>query len=222
MAPTAPLLYAEADGMVYLVERDGRWTFPRPDEVPFDWSHEDEMEVEGTRVRFCIPDVDEYPTHWAHKDEIPARDDVDPVVRRAVNATLVREVAGAILHRGDPLQEVLMVKSNRGFTKGMWNIPGGFLVYGETPQASVVREVREETSLDIAPQRLVGVWSERFGTSYYMRGFMYLAELVGGTLEPDPSEIADARWFPLEEAMEATHNPFALAAMEEVLEDHQG
>jgi ADP-ribose pyrophosphatase YjhB (NUDIX family) len=219
MAETDPLLYAEADGMVYLVERDGRHTFPRASEVPFEVGNETEMEVDGTTVVFAIPDIDEYPTHWAHKDEIPARDDVDPLVRRAVNATLTREVSGAVLHRGDPREAVLMVKSSRGFTKGMWNIPGGFLTYGETPRESVRRELKEETNLDIEVKELLGVYSERFGTTYFMRGFMYLARRVGGTLDLNPSEIADATWMPLEEARETTHNPFASAAMGEVLED---
>lgn len=218
MAATGPLLYAEADGMVYLVERDGQLTFPTRDEAPFDLNRQVEMEVDGTEILFAIPDVDEYPTHWAHKDEIPARDDVDPLVRRAVNATLTREVSGAVLHRGDPLEEILMVKSSRGFTKGMWNVPGGFLTYGETPRESVVREVKEETNLEAEVERLLGVYSERFGTTYYMRGFMYRARHVGGDLDLNPSEIADAEWFPLEEAREITHNPFASAAMGEVLE----
>lgn len=216
MAASTPLLYAEADGMVYLVERDGHLTFPRPGEVPFPVGHETEMEIEGTTVVFAIPDLEEYPTHWAHKDEIPARDDVDPLVRRAVNATLTREVSGAVLHRGDPREEILMVKSSRGFTKGMWNVPGGFLTYGETPRESVVREVREETNLEIEVEELLGVYSQRFGTTYYMRGFMFLARRVGGELELNPSEIADADWFPLEEAREATHNPFASSAMETI------
>ncbi len=212
-------LYAEADGMVHLVEKDGQLTFPRIEDAPFTWDREMRMEVEGTPILFCIPNLEEHPTHWTHKDEVPGLPNVDPLVRLAVNATLVREVSGAILHRGDPQANVLLVKSNRGFTKGLWNVPGGFLTYGETPEESVVREVREETNLHIEPQRLLGVYSERFGPTYYMRGFMYLAKLQSGTLDPDPSEIADAKWFPLDEALDLCPNPFGLAAMRKVRDE---
>src|SRR5947209_12594452 len=54
---------------------------------------------------------------------------------------------GAVILDGD---RVLLVKRGREPLKGEWSLPGGAVQIGETLGAAVVREVREETCLDIA------------------------------------------------------------------------
>jgi ADP-ribose pyrophosphatase YjhB (NUDIX family) len=41
----------------------------------------------------------------------------------------------------------------------LWGLPGGAVEVGESVSAAVVREVREETGLDVEPVRLIGVYS---------------------------------------------------------------
>lgn len=43
---------------------------------------------------------------------------------------------------------------------GLWTIPGGGMEVGETIAQTAIREVREETGLDVAVQRLVGIYSD--------------------------------------------------------------
>ena len=40
-----------------------------------------------------------------------------------------------------------------------WGLPGGIVEIGETFSECVVREVREETGLQVCPQRLVGLYA---------------------------------------------------------------
>jgi ADP-ribose pyrophosphatase YjhB (NUDIX family) len=205
-------LYAESDGQVYLVQdNDGRWTFPSlADDVPFDFAVLHETNVRGDHVVFARPTLAEHPDHWVFKDAVPTMEPVDPVVRQAINASLARCVVGVVLV--DDEDRVLMVKSTRGFTKGMWNIPGGFIEYGEHPEAAAVREIREEVGLTIRPGRLLGVFMERFESPYFMYGFMYEAVAPATDVTMDPSEIAEARWMEPAAAIRSTHNPFAVAA----------
>ena len=43
---------------------------------------------------------------------------------------------------------------------GQWGLPGGSVEIGESLATAVVREVREETGLIVAPRRLIGVYSD--------------------------------------------------------------
>jgi len=41
----------------------------------------------------------------------------------------------------------------------LWGLPGGGVEPGESVREAIVREVREETGLDVTPGRLIGVYS---------------------------------------------------------------
>jgi 8-oxo-dGTP diphosphatase len=80
---------------------------------------------------------------------------------------------------------VLIKRKNEPFV-GRWALPGGFVDVGETVEDAAVREMREETGLDVELVRLVGVYSE---PTRDPRGHnvsvVFLARLVGGRLAAD-------------------------------------
>ncbi len=207
------LLYIESDGQVYLVQRQGVWTFPREgDDLGFEVRVQHATKIVGKEVAFCRPVLDYFPAAWTFKDDVPLRTDIDPIVQRAINASLPRCVVGVILLNEEG--KVLLVKSSRGFTKGMWNVPGGFIEYGEAPDVAALREAKEETGLDIRLEKLLGVFTQRFGSPYFMRGHMYLARAVTTDLKLQMDEIADAQWFTLEDARRVLLNPFGRQALD--------
>src|SRR5690606_6983349 len=71
-----------------------------------------------------------------------------------------------------------------------WGLPSGFARKGEDFRATVVREVKEETGLDVETGRLVMLNS---GLRTRME-VAYEARLLGGELRLDPFEILEARW----------------------------
>ena len=102
--------------------------------------------------------------------------------------------AGAVVISGNAL---LLVKHN----KGHWSFPKGHLENGETEEEAAVREVSEETGLDISiisDLRYVVTYSPFEGT---IKDVVYFkAYYVGGTLRPLKSEISDVKWVNFETA----------------------
>ena len=78
--------------------------------------------------------------------------------------------------------------------KGAWDIPGGFLEPWELPSEAAVREVREETGLEARPLHLLTVVVDTYADHDYTLNHYYVAEPVGGTLEP-ADDLAELHWF---------------------------
>jgi 8-oxo-dGTP pyrophosphatase MutT (NUDIX family) len=49
---------------------------------------------------------------------------------------------------------------HRRTDNGLWALPGGGMELGESAADTVVREVREETGLDVVPDYIIGVYSD--------------------------------------------------------------
>ncbi|MHB8584241.1 MAG: NUDIX hydrolase [Thermoplasmatota archaeon] len=203
-------VYAESDGMLFLIPRGERLSLPREDEVPFsyDVTHSFHFRDLDAEVVFAVPHMDHHPTEWTHKDDAAWRDDVDALVRRAVNATLIREVVGALIRSPQRPDHILMVQASRGFTKGTWNMPGGFVQYGETPEEATLREVMEEVGLKISDLRLLCVSTRRFSGPYFMRAHVFEARASSEEVKLEPTEIETSTWMRIAEARALTLNPF--------------
>lgn len=76
------------------------------------------------------------------------------------------------------------------FPPRRWSLPGGKVGKRETPHAAVVREVREETGLDVTMDRCLLVDAHRSRTT----DFIFACTAIGGELRPQPEEIAEVRW----------------------------
>lgn len=102
---------------------------------------------------------------------------------------------GAVIVQGG---EVLIVKRKYDPLAGQWSLPGGGVELGETLEDSVVREMREETGLDIEVGPVIEVFDRITRDSngdvrYHFVLVDYLCWPVGGELRAS-SDVEDARF----------------------------
>jgi ADP-ribose pyrophosphatase YjhB (NUDIX family) len=104
-------------------------------------------------------------------------------------SAVIRDDSGAVLlmHREDD---------------GCWGLPAGGLEPGETPAEAIVREVYEETGLNVVPERILGVFGGRKFRHTYPNGdeveyttVVFGCRVVGGELAPQDGEALDLRYF---------------------------
>lgn len=118
---------------------------------------------------------------------------------------------GAIVF--DEHGRLLLVKRANPPAQGLWSLPGGRLEAGETAHQGVVREVREETGLEVRVEREVGsvVRLAPSGDDYVIRDFVCsigaITELVAG------DDAADAGFFEVADLSEVETSEGLLEAL---------
>lgn len=88
-----------------------------------------------------------------------------------------------------------------------WGFPGGAIELGESAAEAAVREVREETGLDIEIVDLLGVYTkyeQRYPNGDVTQPItvFFRCRPAGGQLSIDGKETLDVRYFPLTELPE--------------------
>lgn len=93
----------------------------------------------------------------------------------------------------DNAGRLLVIRRGRPPGEGLWSLPGGRVEPGETDAVAVIRELCEETGLEVAVGRLIGTVDRpgQGGATYDIHD--YAATVVGGGLRAG-DDAADARW----------------------------
>ena len=106
-------------------------------------------------------------------------------------------VEALILRNSDSHPDVLLGRLRTGSSKGLWDMPGGFLNAGDRIEPALIRECRREMGIEISVGDLVGAFEQVY---YEMPivSLIYACTIAAG--EPRAADIIDdVRWFPLVE-----------------------
>jgi 8-oxo-dGTP pyrophosphatase MutT (NUDIX family) len=113
--------------------------------------------------------------------------------------------AGGVVYRGeeDAIEIALAARRTRRGDLA-WGLAKGAIEPGETEEQAAVREVLEETGIEVDVESDLGdiryfyVWE---GVRVHKRVHFFLMQMTGGDVEDHDTEMEDVRWFPLRSAV---------------------
>ena len=120
---------------------------------------------------------------------------------------------GAVIIDDDQL---LLIRRGHGPAAGAWSVPGGRVAFGELLVEALVREVKEETGLDVAVGDYLG-HVERIGEDHHF--VIHDFRAIAFDTEPlvPGDDAAEARWVALADVAELN----LVEGLAEFLADHQ-
>ena len=114
-------------------------------------------------------------------------------------------------------EKILLVKQ----TKGFWSFPKGHMESGETELQTAIREVKEETNIDVIPDE-----NKRYVEEYMMENgnkkqvVYFVARKTSADVKAQESEIADIKWLNFKDAYQTISYDYMKELILKVLSDN--
>jgi 8-oxo-dGTP diphosphatase len=103
------------------------------------------------------------------------------------------DVVGAVI-LNEKNEVLCALRSQKMSLPGLWEFPGGKIEENETPEASLIREIKEELSCTIEVGELVADVTHEYPT-IIVRLITYLSRIIDGT--PTANEHEKLIWLPM-------------------------
>ena len=115
----------------------------------------------------------------------------------------------------DGLSVLLIERANEPF-KGCWAFPGGFMDMDEDAEACAIRELKEETGLQLEHMKQIGAFTDVDRDPRGRTVSIAYSALVEKRLVIGADDAAQARWFPISEipALAFDHERILRAALD--------
>lgn len=117
----------------------------------------------------------------------------------------IQVVAALIVHD----KRIFATQRGYGDWKGYWEFPGGKVEPGETPEAALEREIREELATEVRAERYVSTIEWDY-PSFHLSMRCYLCSILSGKLTLleheaaawlEREQLRDVRWLPADETI---------------------
>lgn len=102
-------------------------------------------------------------------------------------------VVAAVIIRtaSDGTKQVFATQRGYGEYKDWWEFPGGKIEVGETPEECIVREIREELTCGVKPEKILGTIEYDY-PAFHLKMHCILCTILSGKLEL--LEHENSRW----------------------------
>lgn len=109
-------------------------------------------------------------------------------------------IAGCVVEKDN---KILMVQEGLDFCYGQWNFPAGHVNEFENVTDAAVREVKEETWLDVKLKGVLPICETELRNETHVI-IRFVAEVIGGKIEFDSNEILDVKWIDIKDIEKMT------------------
>ena len=124
--------------------------------------------------------------------------------RKKIPTVLEFSAGGVVYRKGPAGLEIAVIRVGDRYA-----LPKGLIEKGESPEQAAVREVQEETGLEVEPQGLLDkidywfVWPDESGRKvrHHKVVYFYLMACVGGDPARHDFEVDEVLWLPAPEAL---------------------
>ena len=119
--------------------------------------------------------------------------------------------------------KIALIKKARGGYKGLLDIPGGGIEHGESPEETLIREIKEEAGADVLNYELLDVKSNRivwhdeiFNEDLHQIGILYKVELKDYNLKKsgDGLDSDGCDFYDIDKLSKNDITPFTLEGLE--------
>ena len=119
--------------------------------------------------------------------------------------------------------KIALIKKARGGYKGLLDIPGGGIEHGESPEETLIREIKEEAGADVLNYELLDVKSNRivwhdeiFNEDLHQIGILYKVELKDYNLKEsgDGLDSDGCSFYDIDKLSKNEITPFTLKGLE--------
>ena len=98
--------------------------------------------------------------------------------------------------------------------EGLWDLPGGRLEHKEELREALVREVKEETNLDVKIGEIVVAKTNEVRDGYAVF-IVYNSKIISGIVKNDPADHSEFKWATKEEILKLEVTPIVRKYFEE-------
>lgn len=109
--------------------------------------------------------------------------------------------------------KVLATRRGYGAYKGWWEFPGGKLEDGESPEAALIREIREELSIEVSVRNFLRTVEYDY-PGFHLVMHCFLCSICSGSLTLNEHE--DVRWLSVDELDSVAWLPADLLLLEDL------
>lgn len=135
-----------------------------------------------------------------------------PSQAKPVAARPRKIVVAALIDRASDGAILLSLRGPNQSMPGLWELPGGKIEPGESPEAALVREVREELDVEVRVRSIYDVVSFAY-PDFDLLMLVYRCELLG---EPSAKEVAQVCFVPRSELLSRPVLPADIPLLEKL------